>query len=532
MSILNADITHILINDLLSSNESAPSALLNLASTTRSFRESCLPFLFSEVRWPHKSKGDKESGLHFFPEGLWPYIRHFQLEWPDEWTEPTRLKWGTLDIDGNYIPHDLGKLNSAIADMPKLSKVSLRCPFIIPRSLSQSLGLSRSLSIITFVDTPLQIGITSISPAVLKQISFTPVGQILRIGDGPTDPKFADISYFIRDWRRKYRSHPTLRQMQETQASLAFVKMNVAHLTHLELSGSICSFGALSRIDWPCLQTFALTGHAPVTQPYELPAHVQLFSVLTRMGALRDLRLLFAQSKAQEFHILGRDDPPDPAHTAKLSTLTDFAISNACNLDGVLNHMSSLERLAILAIVELPRWPIALGQAEVDRVLTDIAASGCELKHLRVIIEDKLTPEVCWSISSNCPHLQILEIERCGYHDGKSVSGWQEFLEPLSTLSSLRDLRICMQFPEYDDVDELESWRTVRKDGAKALAMGLKLLGKVGFEYRKRTGTHRYQDAWLDFEVSRRKGGDVELYQLPAMWYAFPEVWESSRSPF
>lgn len=532
MSILNADITHILINDLLSINGGAPSALLTLASTTRSFRESCLPYLFSEVRWPHKFKADEESGLHFFPESLWPYIRHFRLEWFDEWTEPSRLKWGTMDKDGNYVPCDLVKFNLAIAKMPKLSKVTLSCPFVIPRSFFQSLGLSRPLSAITFIDTPLQIGITSISPVAFKQISLTSVGQTLRVGDGPTDPRFSDITYFIRDWRRKYRSQASWRQVQETQASIAFVKTHAAHITHLELSGSLCSFGALSRIDWPFLKTFALTGNVPVIQPYEPPAHVQLFNVLIRMDALRDLRLLFAQSKAQEFHVLGHDDPPDPAHTAKLATLTDFAMSNACKLDGILNHMSSLQRLAILAIVDLPRWPIALGQAEVDRVLADVAASSCELNHLRIIIEDKLTPNVCWSITSNCPHLQTLEIERCGYHDGKSVSSWQEFLEALSPLSALRDLRICMQFPEYDDVDELESWRTIRKDCAKALAMGLKLLGKVGFEYRKRAGTHRYQDAWLDFEISRSQGGAVELCQLPAMWYPFPEVWESSRSPF
>ncbi|KAG2357716.1 hypothetical protein BDR07DRAFT_1612346 [Suillus spraguei] len=513
MSILNADIMHILINDLLSSNGGAPSALLTLASATRSFRDSCLPYLFSEVRWPHKLKADEESGLHFFPESLWPHIRHFRLEWFDEWTEPTRLKWGTMDKDGNYIPRDLVKFNSAITKMPKLSKVTLCCPFVIPRTLFQSLGLSRSLSAITFIDTPLQIGITSISPVTFKQISLTSVGQTLRIGDGPTDPRFSDIMYFMREWRRKYRSQASWRQIQETQASIAFVKTHAAYITHLELSGSLCSFGALSKIDWPSLKTFALTGNIPATQPYELPAHVQLFKVLARMDVLRDLRLLFAQSKAQEFHVLGHDDPPDPAHTAKLATLTDFAISNACKLD-------------------LPRWPIALSQAEVDRVLADVAASGCQLNHLRILVEDKLTPDVCWSITSNCPHLQTLEIERCGYHDGKSVSSWQEFLEALSGLSALRDLRICMQFPEYDDVDEFESWRIVRKDCAKALAMGLKLLGKVGFEYRKRAGTHRYQDAWLDFEISRSKGGAVELYQLPAMWYPFPEVWQPARLPF
>jgi hypothetical protein len=479
------------------------------------------------------------------------FLRHFRLEWFDEWTEPTRLKWGVMDNDGNYVPRDLAKFILAIEKMPKLSKVTLSCPFVIPRSFFQSLGRSQSLNAITFIDTPL-MGITSISAVQLKQISLTPVGQILRIGDGPTEPRFSDITYIMRDWRRKYRSQANWRQVVETQATAQFARMHAPHLTRLELSGNICSLTALSRLDWPLLETFVLTGHAPVTQPYESPVHVQLFGALVRMEALQDLRLLFAQSRAQEFHVLGRDDPPDPAHTAKLATLTNFAISNACKLDGIFNYMSSLERLAILAIEDLPRWPIALAQAEVDRVLADVAASGCGLTHLRIIVEDKLMPDVCCSITANCPHLQTLEIERCGYHDGKSVSSWvrllssdpdslsllilespqQEFVAALSPLSALRDLRICMQFPEYDDVDELESWRTVRMEYANALAKGLKRLGKVGFEYRKRAGTHRYQDAWLDFQISRRTGGAVELYQLPAMWYRFPEVWESSRSPF
>lgn len=359
------------------------------------------------------------------------YKRHFRLDWFDEWTEPTRPKWGTMDKDGNYVPRDLVKFASAIDKMPKLSMVTLSCPFVVPRSFFQSLGMSQSLTSITFIDTPLN-GITAVSPVQLKHISITPVGQILRIGDGPTDPKFLDISYIMRSWRRKYRSQIHWRQAIETQASAQFIRIHAPHLTRLELSGNLCSFTALSRIDWPLLDTFVLTGHAPVTQSYEPPAHVQLFHGLARMEALQDLRLLFAQSRAQDFHILGREDPPDPAHTAKLATLTHFAISNACKLDGIFNHMSSLERLAILAIEDLPRWPIALAQAEVDRVLADVAASGCGLTHLRIIVEDKLMPEVCCSITANCPNLQTLEIERCGYHDGKSVSSLVRCHSPLT----------------------------------------------------------------------------------------------------
>ena len=200
----DAYITHILINDLLPTNGGPPSDLLNLASTSRSFRESCLPHLFPDVRCPHKSKADKESGLHFFPEGLDRIsgthpsssfflsnviiFRHFRLDWFDKWTEPTRLKWGIIDKDDNHVP-DLVKLSSAIKKMPKLSKVTLSCPFVVPRPFFQLLGLSQSLSAVTFIETPLT-GITSISPVKLKQISMAPVGQILRIGDGLTDSKY------------------------------------------------------------------------------------------------------------------------------------------------------------------------------------------------------------------------------------------------------------------------------------------------------------------------------------------------------
>ena len=108
----------------------------------------------------------------------------------------------------------------------------------------------------------------------------------------------------------------------------------------------------------------------------------------------------------------------------------------------------------------------------------------------------------------------------------------QEYLEALSPLYSLRDLRLCMQFPEYDEIDDLESWRVIRQDCAAFFARGLKSLRKVGFEYRKRTGTHRYQDAWLDYAICGRDEGEMRLCPLPAMWYPFPEVWESEELRF
>lgn len=73
---LIADIFPLVITHLLPTGRDTVSpSLLNLASTSRHVRQACLPFLFAEVRWPQRSKADREHGLLFYPESLWPYFR-------------------------------------------------------------------------------------------------------------------------------------------------------------------------------------------------------------------------------------------------------------------------------------------------------------------------------------------------------------------------------------------------------------------------------------------------------------------------
>jgi hypothetical protein len=50
-------------------------------------------------------------------------------------------------------------------------------------------------------------------------------------------------------------------------------------------------------------------------------------------------------------------------------------------------------------------------------------------------------------------------------------------------------------------------------------------LQRVGFEYRKRTGTHRYEDGWLEWDVVRGGRDGLQLHELTGSWYPFPEVW-------
>ncbi|KAH0826307.1 hypothetical protein J3R83DRAFT_5252 [Lanmaoa asiatica] len=537
MSLLIADIFPLLITHLRpSGSELVSPSLLSLSSTSRQVREACLPFLFAEARWPQRSKTDRDHGLIFYPESLWPYIRHFRLDWHDEWTEPGRIRYGYLDRESIYCPYYMELPVHAITRMPKLNKVTLSTPFLPPQALYEALGQCRSLSSFTLIDTPIDQSLMQFYPAPIRRVNLTPVGQTLRIGDGPTDPKFAEISYFMRDWRRKYRAQANLRGYREIRSSGVFLRQHAPTLTHLELSGDLTAFTGLATIDWPALSTFILHGRIPNLN-MNISFHVgpapaaayhspRLFDALRRMPVLRDFRLLFPQTRSQEFRFLDPYVLANPENLAKLASLDSFAISNACVLEGVFNYMTNLRRLAIMALVDLPRWPIALSQPQVETVLADIGASNCPLRHLRIIIEDKLTPAICRFISTHCPQLEVLEIERCGYHDGKSVSSCQEYLEALFPLYSLRDLRLCMQFPEYDEIDDMESWRVVRQECAALFARGLKSLRKVGFEYRKRTGTHRYQDAWLDYAICGREEGDLRLCPLPAMWYPFPEVWE------
>lgn len=76
-------------------------------------------------------------------------------------------------------------------------------------------------------------------------------------------------------------------------------------------------------------------------------------------------------------------------------------------------------------------------------------------------------------------------------------------------------------------MDTFEPWRAARRECALYLASRLSSLRRVGFEYRKRTGTHRFEDSWLEFDIDRHEGsGAVELFQLAPSWYPFPDVWD------
>lgn len=530
MPSLDSDVFYALVKEAVSSYHNGElDALLSLSSTCRDLRKTCLPILFSDVHWPHANKHDEESGLHFFPLNLWPFFRRFQLLWPEDWPDATPPRWGDrFYIGGDYHPRHIGKLVAAIPKMPSLTSFHLCCPFFPPSSILNTIIQCSSLREFSINETPLYIStIPKVPPTFqLERITLVPVGEAVRVGEGPYDARYSEPSYHFREYRKKYKNDVLARH---AAPALLFQLSKPTWLRYVQMSADLCNPEALAGHEWPRLETLVLTGHTP------RGLLVDIVDIVAKMPRLTELRLLFSKTTGdlgfrvlQEHHPTSKNNSP-----AVLAQLKHLALSNACNFDGVLSYATSLERLAVCAIIDMPRVPIALSRAEIDRMLEDMEVGHwtveSKLLRLRIMIEDKVNPALCHTIAQRCPRLEALEIEICGYHDGKSIHAWDEFASAFASLRYLRELRICIQFPEYDETDRSEPWRRARRECALHLASNIRTLRRVGFEYRKRTGTHRFEDSWLEFRIDRRVGdgpdGALELCELGPSWYPFPEVW-------
>ena len=72
----------------------------------------------------------------------------------------------------------------------------------------------------------------------------------------------------------------------------------------------------------------------------------------------------------------------------------------------------------------------------------------------------------------------------------------------------------------------MECIRCDRRDCATYFASCVPTLHLIGFEYRIRTGSHRKEDRWLDYEIVRLRDENITLLEIAQTWYPFPEVWE------
>lgn len=350
-------------------------------------------------------------------------LRRFQLAWPDDWPDANPPKWGDrYYIGGDYHPRHIDKLVSALPNMPSLHSFYLSCPFYPPSSILNALIQCRSLRDLCVNDTPLYISMIPKVPATfhLERISLVPVAEAVRVGEGPYDPRYSEVTYYVREYRKKYKND-TLARYAAT--AFLFQVGKTASLRYVQVSADLCTLDALSGHEWPNLDTLVLTGHAP-------RGTTELLDVIAQMPKLTELRLLFAKTKTDPGFRVLLDHLPTVKNNypSVLSQLKHLAMSNACNFDGVFHYTTSLERLAICAIIDQPRVPIALSRSDIDKVLEDMEV-GCRnvpsrLSRLRIMIEDKVNPDLCRAIAAHCPNLEALEIELCGYHDGKSIHAW------------------------------------------------------------------------------------------------------------
>ena len=255
----------------------------------------------------------------------------------------------------------------------------------------------------------------------LERIALVPVGEAVRVGEGPYDSRYSEPSYHLREYRRKYRNDVLARY---AATALLFQLCRPSWLRHVQMSADLCNLDALAAHEWPRLETLVLTGHTPRGMT------VGLVDVIAQMPRLTELLLLFSKQNTDSVFRVLQDDCPTVKNNfpTVLARLKCLALSNACNFDGVLHYATSLERLALCAVIDLPRVPIAFCRAEIDRMLEDMEIGHqtveSKLLRLRIMIEDKVNPVLCAAIAQQCPNLEALEIEICGYHDGKTIHPW------------------------------------------------------------------------------------------------------------
>lgn len=365
--------------------------------------------------------GSLFSGGGFFSYGF--YLRRFQLAWPDDWPDASPPCWGDrYYTGGDYHPRHIDKLVTALPNMPSLSSFYISCPFYPPNSILNALIQCPSLRNLSMNDTPLYISMIPKVPAAfhLERLTLVPVAEAVRVGEGPYDPRYGERTYYLREYRKKYKNDILARY---AATAFLFQVGKTAYLRHVQLSADLCTLDALAGHEWPSLETLVLTGHAP-------RGTTELIDVIAQMPKLYELRLLFAKTKSDPGFRVLLDHLPTVKNNypSVLSQLKYLALSNACIIDGVFHYTSSLERLAICAIIDQPRVPIALSRTDVDKLLADMAVghnmTESRLVRLRIMIEDKVHPDLCHAIAAHCPILEALEIEVCGYHDGKSIHAW------------------------------------------------------------------------------------------------------------
>lgn len=333
-----------------------------------------------------------------------------------------------------YYPKHLDKLEDALPRMQNIHTFQLTCPFDPPTRLLRSLVGCANVTDLRITDSPLTTLILPASPPgfSLARLTLTLVAEAVRMGEGPFDRRYQNISYFMRGYRKKYLDRTG--ELPNTIGGVMFAAQRFFTtlcrtdcLQYLQLSALFIGVKELWNADWPCLQTLVLTGPPPA-------AFYDLAVLVGRMPRLEDLRVLLSTTKYADtqpergpFSMLTRAEGATAAvSAAPYGQLKALALSNAFNTKGVLKYTPSLLRLAVCAIISPPRMPIALRRQEIEELLAELEAGGAgeNLMQIRLISEDDLDPQFFVRLRQVCPKLEIVEIERCGYQEAQDPAKW------------------------------------------------------------------------------------------------------------
>jgi len=328
------------------------------------------------------------------------------LQWPDDWPE---------DDDHQM----LDTLRIALPSMSSLRVFQMTWPSTPPSALLTSLAQCNTLRCLRIIDTPLGDLFQIPDFSKIEWMTLVPVAEATCTGEGPFDYKFRELQYYTRPYRKRYRRNPNIVASHQ----YIFESCLAKNVRYLQVSTQyLRSLVSLASSSWPELETLVLTGR-PLAM--DLTSMAQ---VLLQMPKLHDMRLLLARSDPGDLVItpFGSTSAFPPSHTDVFSRIKDMSLSNSYETLGLLKLTSTLERLSIAAVSLHPRVPIAMTTAELMCVLQGLEVGGGNftLRKLRVMTEDNLTVELFKRLGKIFPKLEFVEVEVCGYRDGKAGFKW------------------------------------------------------------------------------------------------------------
>ncbi|PPQ81821.1 LOW QUALITY PROTEIN: hypothetical protein CVT25_013657 [Psilocybe cyanescens] len=148
--------------------------------------------------------------------------------WPDDGPDASPTAPDVMYIIEAYTPKDLIKLEQAVPRMENIRTFHITCPFYPPNSFLRAIVRCPSIKDMRMIDTPFRKGLApnslpSIATFKLECLSFTPVGETNRVGEGPVERRYSNMGYYSRPHSKKYCTDGGVPEaLKGSEAELAF----------------------------------------------------------------------------------------------------------------------------------------------------------------------------------------------------------------------------------------------------------------------------------------------------------------------